>query len=193
MSDLANLPLDAIVLPEDARPKMPPIPDATAQDRQDGRHLAMIHNHYLGELSRVSMVLDRIKAGDNPPEALQQILLSTDLRRNLHAAGTICGQACQMLMMHHNIEEGHMFPGLEVPQNPALTAMVAHLKREHKVVHELLHRLEAAAQTLIQDPSEDNFDAAHAVFVKLMAVVRSHFSYEESELAEAIGYYLDGI
>ena len=71
--------------------------------------------------------------------------------------------------------------------------MVAKLRAEHEVVHELLMRLEAAATALVEEPSEARFAEAAAVFRKLEAVIRSHFGYEETELAEAIGYYLGGI
>ncbi len=193
MTELAHLPLDALALPDRARPKMPPIPRATEQHRRNGRQLAAIHRHYLMEMSRVAAVLDRIAAGDAPPEDLAAIILSTDMRRNLEAAGTICGHQCQVLTIHHNIEEFSMFPELEQQGNDALTALVAQLRKEHKVVHELLIRLEAAARTLIDAPTDANFETAHATFRQLRTVVISHFGYEEQEIAEAIGYYLNGI
>ena len=193
MSDLADLPLDALTLPDGDRPKMPPIAGASDIHRQKGRQLAAIHRHYLMEMARVAAVLDRISAGDAPPEELSSIILSTDMRRNLQAAGTICGHQCQMLGMHHNIEEYSMFPELEQQGNDALKALVAQLRQEHKVVHELLIRLEEAARALIDAPTDENFATARAVFHQLRAVVVSHFGYEETEIAEAIGYYLNGI
>jgi hemerythrin len=61
------------------------------------------------------------------------------------------------------------------------------------VVHELIIRLGRAAHTLAENPSDANFAQAAATFRKLEEVVRSHFGYEETELAEAIGYYLGSI
>lgn len=193
MSDLATLPLDALVIDPAPRPAMPPIPGATEGERRKGRHLAVIHRHYLSEMSQVAAVLDRIRAGDAPPQRLEQIILHSDMRRNLEAAGTICGQQCQVLTMHHNIEEFHMFAGLEAPGNAALTAVVAQLRAEHKVVHELLNRLGEAARALSAEPTEAGFEAAYEIFQRLRAAVVSHFGYEETELAEAIGHYLDDI
>lgn len=180
-------------LQEAARPKMAPIPGATDTDRAQGRQLAAIHRHYLMEMGRVDMVFRRIEAGDAPPEELAQIVLSTDVARNLTAMGTICGQQCQVLMMHHNIEEGHMFPGLAAPDNPALRAVIAKLRQEHEVIHALLVDLDRAAQALRESPSDATFAEARAAFDRLSAAIRSHFGYEETELAEAIGFYLDGI
>ena len=193
MTDLSILHLSDLTLPEAERPKMPPIAGASDLHRQKGGQLALIHRHYLGEMARVAAVLDRIAAGDSPPEELSAIILSTDMRRNLQAAGTICGHQCQVLSMHHNIEEFSMFPELEGQGNTALAAVVAQLRREHAVVHELLVRLERAAQALIEDPVEARFDKARAIFERLRATVISHFGYEETEIAKAIGFYLDGI
>ena len=180
-------------LNEATRPKMPPIAGATDRDRQNGRHLAAIHRHYLQEMARVEMVFRRIEAGDSPPEDLAQIVLSTDTSRNLTATGAICGQSCQMLMAHHNIEEGHMFPELAAHDNAALRAVVEKLKQEHEVIHALLLDLHSAAQALTETPSDTTFTAARTAFDALHAAIRSHFGYEETELAEAIGFYLDGI
>jgi hypothetical protein len=193
MTDLTHIPTDALALPEADRPKMPAIAGATEAHRRAGGQLALIHNHYLSEMDRMGAVLDRIAAGDSPPEELAAIILSSDMRRNLHAAGTICGHQCQVLTMHHNIEEFSMFPELENAGNTALAAVVAQLRREHKIVHALLDRLEAAAADLMRDPTPAHFDTAHTVFRHLKTVVTSHFSYEETEIAEAIGFYLGGV
>ena len=84
-----------------------------------------------------------------------------------------------------------MFPTLEGQGNPVLGAVVARLRAEHEVVHELIERLYRAAVDLVERPSEDTFAAAAEVFDKLTEVVRSHFGYEEAELEEAIGLFLD--
>ena len=67
------------------------------------------------------------------------------------------------------------------------------MKAEHEVVHELIIRLSHAARTLAEDPSDANLAQAAAIFRKLEEIIRSHFGYEETELAEAIGYYLGSI
>ena len=184
---------EATTLPEANRPKMPPIPGASPQAREKGRALAAIHQHYLREMSQVAAVLQRVRAGDAPPDHLKQIVLATDMRQNLHAVGTICGHQCQVLMMHHNIEEGHMFPGLEAAGNAALQSIVAQLKAEHEVIHAQITALANASDALAHTPTEPHFDQVQQCFERLYHSVRSHFGYEETELAEAIGHYLDGI
>lgn len=193
MTHLANAPVSALAIDPSERPSMPDIEGAAPDAREKGSALRHIHNHYRHEIARVAQVLARIKAGDSPPEELAHIVLASDMRRNLEAAGTICGHQCQVLMMHHNIEEGHMFPGLDAAGNTALSKIVARLKEEHLIVHELLRRLERTAHALASFPDQEAFDRVDEIFTQLSSVVASHFGYEESELEEAIGHYLDGI
>ena len=193
MTTLAHIPLDQLDLEEAARPKMPAIAEATDADRRKGRHLAAIHRHYLSEMAQIAAVLERIKAGDTPPEELASIVLASEMRKNFEVAGTICGHQCRVLTMHHDIEEQSLFPTLAAQGNVALTKVVNKLRAEHLVIHELLTRLGGAAQDLSKTPDETHFKAAFAVFFKLRTSVLSHFGYEEKELEEAIGLYLDGL
>ena len=193
MADLSTQPLEALDLDEAARPKAPPVPDATDQHRRQGRHLAAIHRHYLMEIAQVAAVLARIEARDAPPEHLKRIVLSLDMAQNFRAFGSLCGRECQVLQFHHDIESADMFPRIEGAGGGKFREIIAKLRAEHEVVHELIQRLGHAADALEQDPTEENFAQAAATFRKLEEVVRSHFGYEETELAEAIGYYLGSI
>ncbi len=190
---LTDTPLDELTVDAGDRPKAPPIPGATDADRQKGRHLAMIHAHYLSDMAQIARLMARIEAGEAPPTELADIVLSSDMAQNLRAFGSICGRECQVLMMHHDIEQAHMFPGLEAVQNEGLRAVVTRLRAEHEVVHELLNRLAYAAQALGADATDTRFDEVRAIYAKLFEVVRSHFRYEETELEEAIGVYLGGV
>ena len=193
MNDLSNLPLDNLSLNEAARPKAPSVPEATDLHRQQGLQLAAIHNHYLNEMAQIGAVLARIEAKDAPPEHLKRIVLSLDMTENLRGFGSLCGRECRVLKFHHDIESAEVFPRIEAAGGGRFREVVAKLKAEHEVVHELIIRLNRAADALTDDPSEANFAHAAAAFRKLEEVVRSHFGYEETELAEAIGYYLGSI
>lgn len=191
--DLTTAPLDDLSVETGTRPKAPPIPGTTEADRQKGRHLAMIHAHYLADMAQIARLMARIEAGDAPPADLAEIVLSSDMAQNLRAFGSICGRECRVLMMHHDIEQAHMFPGLEAAQNDGIRAVVARLREEHEVVHELLNRLAKAARALEAETTDARFEELRAVYARLFDVVRSHFRYEETELEEAIGVYLGGI
>ena len=193
MNDLSTYPLDDLSLNEAARPKAPAVPEATDLHRMQGQQLAAIHKHYLNEMAQIGAVLARIEAGDSPPEHLKRIVLSLDMTENLRGFGSLCGRECQILKFHHDIESADMFPRIEAAGGGKFREVVAKLKAEHEVVHELIIRLDRAADALTDDPSEAHFSHAASTFRKLQEIVRSHFGYEETELAEAIGYYLGAI
>ena len=193
MTDLSTHPLDDLSLNEAARPKAPPVPEATVLHRKLGRQLAAIHRHYLMEMVQIGAVLARIEARDAPPEHLKGIVLSLDMTVNLRRFGSLCGRECQVLKFHHDIESANMFPRIVSVGGGKFREVVAKLMAEHEVVHELIIRLNRAADALTDDPSEAHFAQAAATFRKLEEIVRSHFGYEETELAEAIGYYLGAI
>ena len=193
MTDLSTLPLDDLDLDESARPKAPKVPAATDRHRRQGRQLAAIHRHYLMEMAQIGAVLARIEAGDAPPKDLKQIVLSLDMAENFRAFGNLCGHECRMLKIHHDIEGADMFPRIDAAGGGMFREVVAKLLSEHEVVHELIIRLGRAAEALMEDPSEANFAHAAATYRKLEEIVRSHFGYEETELVEAIGYYLGSV
>lgn len=193
MTDLSTQPLDELSVDEAARPKAPPVPEATDLHRRQGQQLAAIHSHYLREMAQIGAVLARIEARDAPPEHLKRLVLSLDMAENFRAFGSLCGRECHVLKFHHDIESTDMFPRIEAAGGGRFREVVAKLKAEHEVVHELIIRLSRAADALAESPSEANFVQAGNTFRKLEEVVRSHFGYEETELAEAIGYYLGSI
>ncbi|MBY5989755.1 hemerythrin domain-containing protein [Roseovarius atlanticus] len=193
MTDLSTRSLDDLTLDEAARPTAPPVPEATDRHRRQGRQLAAIHRHYLMEMAQIGAVLARIEARDSPPDDLRQIVLSLDMAENFRVFGTLCGRECQVLKFHHDIETTDMFPRIEAAGGGMFREVVAKLMSEHEVVHELIVRLGDAADALADNPDEANFAQAAATYRKLEEVVRSHFGYEETELEEAIGYYLGSV
>ncbi|QFT82561.1 hypothetical protein FIU89_18185 [Roseovarius sp. THAF27] len=193
MTDLSTRSLDDLTLDEAARPTAPPVPEATDRHRRQGRQLAAIHRHYLMEMAQIGAVLARIEARDSPPDDLRQIVLSLDMAENFRVFGTLCGRECQVLKLHHDIETTDMFPRIEAAGGGMFLEVVAKLLSEHEVVHELIVRLGHAADALADNPVEANFAQAAATYRKLEEVVRSHFGYEETELEEAIGYYLGSV
>ena len=193
MTDLSTQSLQDLSLNEAARPKAPPVPEATDMHRRQGKQLAAIHRHYLQDIAQIAAVLARIEAGETPPEHLKRIVLHLDMAENFRAFGSLCGRECQILKFHHDIEGADMFPRIEAAGGGVFREIVAKLKAEHEVVHELIVRLDQAADALASEASDANFAKAAETFRKLEEIVRSHFRYEETELEEAIGYYLGSI
>lgn len=187
MNTLHDTPLADLTVEFGTRPEMPALPEATEQDRRMGRRLAAIHRMHLNDVGRIGIVLDRIEADEASGEDLSAALLSASFAQNVRQFGSLCGRECKVLTFHHDAEEYSLFPELAGKGNDALRAVVARLVEEHKVVHELLIRLERAAMALMFEVDAEKFNEARAVFRQLESVVHSHFGYEETQLEEAIG------
>lgn len=178
-----------IDLDEATRPSAPAIPGATEQDRAAGRQLAAIHAAYLAELDALEGLLSAVERGEASAGAVSAAVGSLTLERNYRQFGTLCGRQCYVLTMHHTIEERHMFPAISARAAPGLLAVIERLQAEHVVVHQLLERLSEASLALGAQAGPAEFAATRDTFRALLKVVRSHFRYEETELAEAIGVY----
>ena len=189
MSQLAGQALDKLHVEFGTRPTMPALDGVTPSQKQAGRHLAAIHRSHLRDMGQIAQVLSFIANGTAEPAALQQALQRLPLAENMRQFGALCGRECQVLTFHHDAEEQSMFPQIEAAGMAELTAVVARLREEHLVVHELLERLKASAAKLANSGDPVAFAESKATFEQLHKVVISHFGYEETELAEALGLY----
>lgn len=174
----------------DERPSMPALENVTEAEQRAGLHLAAIHRMHLRDMQRLVHVLEQVEQGAVSPEVFAQEVSNVELAHNMHMFGTMCGRECQVLTFHHDAEEHMIFPQLEQQNIQALSRVVARLKQEHLIVHELITRLETAAHALVQNPDEHNFARTKATFVQLQTAVISHFGYEETELREALGRFV---
>ena len=172
------------------RPNMPALANVTEAEQRAGLHLAAIHRMHLRDMQRLARVLEQVEQGAVSPEVFAQEVSNVELTHNMRIFGTMCGRECQVLTFHHDAEEHMIFPQLEQQNIQALSRVVDRLKQEHLIVHELITRLETAAQALVQNPDEHNFAKTKATFAQLHNVVISHFGYEETELREALGRFV---
>lgn len=193
MNNISKKPLEELTVEYGERPRLPPLPGATEAHRRHGRRLAAIHRMYLADIARIGALIDHIDEGRATANVLATEVRNLDITQNYRMFGTLCGQECRVLGFHHDAEEHGIFPQLEAQGHSAISALVARLRTEHEVVHELLERLEGAATALMSEPSDASFNEARAVFRQLEAVIRSHFGYEETELEEALGLYVPHI
>lgn len=180
--------LEGIPFLDDAtRPKAPTIPGVTPAQRAQGRRLALYHRHHLAELAAVRVALDRFLAGAGAVEAITDGVTSLSLAENYRAFGNLCGRQCHLLQMHHDIEEGDMYP--RIRQAAGLHQVLDRLSAEHRTVHGLLERIRDIVQSVTLEPTAERVLALREVYEVFERVVVSHFGYEERELEEAIGYY----
>jgi iron-sulfur cluster repair protein YtfE (RIC family) len=172
------------------RPSMPALQNVTEAEYRAGLHLAAIHRMHLRDMQRLTHMLEQVEQGAVSPKVFAQEVSKVELTHNMRMFGTMCGRECQVLTFHHDAEEHMIFPQLEQQNIQALSRVVERLKQEHLIVHELITRLETAAQALVQNPDEHNLAKAKATFAQLHTVVISHFGYEETELREALGRFV---
>lgn len=178
-----------IEIPDDAtRPSAQKIDGVTSQQRRHGRRLALFHEMHLREMSRVNRAMSQVFAGDGTAEGLLVTINSMQMVSNMRQLGNLCGATCQMLTSHHSIEDHYVFPSL-LGHSEGLNRVVERLQAEHRIIHDLLERLEGAAVAMIKNPGTQTANALRSAFKQLERFVISHFGYEQTELEEALGFY----
>ena len=176
------------LLDDSTRPTAPKIEGVTPAQRRLGKRLALIHAHHLEQINQVRWVMEQVEAGEQSAATLVDAISSMQMTNNYRLFGNLCGRECQMLTLHHTIEDHHMFPALRQGSD-GLKKVVDRLSEEHLIIHQLLEALEAGARNAVTRPDRETFTELKKAFVALERFVRSHFGYEQEELEEALGYY----
>jgi len=180
--------IQGIALLDDAtRPQAPPIPGATEAQRAHGRRLGLYHRYHLDEIAAVRHALDRFLAGLGTAEDVADGVAAMTMIDNYRIFGTLCGRQCQLLEMHHTIEDQSLFPRLR--RNEGLRPVLDRLKAEHVTIHALSERLQAASRAIAHDPAAAAASSLAEIFAVFARTVASHFGYEERQLEEALGVY----
>ena len=177
------------LLDDRARPKAPALEGATEVHKLPGRHLKMIHRHHLQQMGQVRRVLDLVAEGAAQPDTLRDAVGGLDLKESMRMFGNLCGQECQMLTAHHDIESAYLFPVLQQRGNDGIRKVVERLMAEHEIIHYYLLELENGVAKLMTAQNAENFDDIKITFLALERIIKSHFNYEETELETAIGFY----
>jgi iron-sulfur cluster repair protein YtfE (RIC family) len=179
---------DIEFLDDATRPLAPDIDGVSEEQRERGRHLAMIHAMHLQELAQARRAMERVKAGEAAVSDVAEAVSAMQMNANYRLFGNLCGRECRMLEFHHTAEDQYLFPLLR-DVDPHLRKVVERLSGEHQVIGQLLERLEAAAVRAVTTPGAETFGPLSEVFLTLERIVRSHFGYEQTQLEAAIGYW----
>jgi hypothetical protein len=170
------------VLHENRRPSAPePAADVTftSGGLLAGRHLIDVHDQYRSELAELRDVLEQVRSRTVDAGKGRAELQAMVARVNAWAVGGYCQRQCLSLTEHHGIEDASIFPHLRQRQ-PDLTPVLDALQDEHRVIHALLERVDAALIALAQQP--DELTELADVIDLLTDTAHSHFAYEEREL-----------
>jgi hypothetical protein len=181
--------LDGITFLDDAtRPEPPKLEGLTPSQRMAGAHLREIHDHLRENMRFLAGLIERASRGAVSVEDTEAEMARLDIVGNFRRFGTLCGQHCRFVEMHHSIEDQAVFPAL-ARQSDVLRKIAERLRAEHVVVHELLVRLGDALTLLAREPTEAHFAAAREVYEAFARVLLSHLGYEEEAIGDALGFY----
>lgn len=153
-------------------------------ERAPGDHLRQVHDMYRAELDVVTALADAVRSGDADLADLRATVHGMALRANVEQFGALCARYCALVTNHHTLEDASIFPEVrEIGGDYA--ALVDQLEHEHLQIHVQLRRLDDALVAFDSDPATlprvlDEVDV-------LARVLRSHFTYEETQLAEPLG------
>jgi hemerythrin-like domain-containing protein len=158
--------------------------DSTRIGRAQQDLLRRVHDHLRSELATILVAVDQVAAGAADPGATRSMINALTMRENFWALGSFCAGYCQMLSMHHGIEDAAMFPGL-LARNAALAPVVERLTADHELVAGVLVELDSALVALL-DGGRD-VATIRQLAQRLSDLLLPHLAYEEEQLLPVIG------
>jgi hypothetical protein len=174
--------------------RVPPIDDATRPrssrglelsfvQQLPGQHLRAIHDVFRGDLRVLRDRLEEVRRGEATVADLRAAVHHLTGRQSLETLGGFCAQFCGFVTLHHTIEDQAMFPA--VAGLPDYAPVARRLAEEHLVIHAHLVRIDEVLLRL--DGDLDAFAELDEAVAGLAEDLLSHFTYEETELAEPLG------
>lgn len=180
--------LDIGFLDDATRPVPIRLEGLTAAQKAAGEHLRAVHDHLRDNMKTLGRLIERASKGGVVAAQVTEEASSLVMVTNYRRFGNLCGQHCQIVNVHHSIEDEAVFPAIAA-QGEAFAAIADRLRAEHVVIHELLVRLVAALGALAQEPGADRFDETVEIYRALERVLLSHLGYEEDAIGDALGYF----
>lgn len=168
------------LLDEASRPRAPKRPGSptTPVGEHSADFLVAVHEHLRAGLAEVVRVVQSV-AGPADAGAARRAVAASALGGTHRALGAFCARFCQVVAVHHAIEDQRMLPDLEAAE-PALAPVLRRLEHEHERIHEVLVALDRSLVALAT--GQAGVEAVHHGVRRLEAVLLSHLAYEEEEL-----------
>jgi len=165
------------------RPRVAGSIELTPHQRVGGLHLRQVHDHFRQQLEAMTRAVEAVRDGVGDLDDVRTQVHGLAPALSAQQASGLCRQVCRFLTMHHTFEDQGMFPAVATLE--AYAPVAARLAEEHLVIHEHLERVDDLAVAVHTDPSRVA-ELVGAV-ADLRADLESHFTYEESEMAEPLG------
>lgn len=180
--------LDIGFLDDATRPAPIRLEGLTEAQRAPGLHLKEVHDHLRGNMKTLAVLIERAAAGEVSATAATDEAVGLAMVANYRRFGNLCGQHCNIVNVHHSIEDEAVFPAIAA-QGAGFKAIADRLRAEHVVVHELLLRLIDALGELALEPGPSRFTDTLEIYRALERVLLSHLGYEEEAIGDALGYF----
>ena len=185
---LTAMLLDIGFLDDATRPAPIRLEGLTPAQRAPGEHLRAVHDHLRDNMVTLGHLIERAASGGADAAEVTAEAANLAMVSNYRRFGNLCGQHCQIVNMHHSIEDEAIFPNIAA-QGAGLAALPDPLRAEHVVVHELLVRLITALGELATEPGPERFDDTVEIYRALERALLSHLGYEEEAIGDALGYF----
>ncbi len=180
--------LDIQFLDDATRPEPIRLDGLTPAQRAPGLRLKAVHDHLRDNMTTLGRLIERAAAGGGSATEIAGEAAGLAIVGNYRRFGTLCGQHCQIVHMHHSIEDEAVFPAIAA-QGAAFRKIADRLRVEHEVVHELLLRLIDSLALLAAAPDRMRFDETLELYRALERVLLSHLGYEEAAIGDALGFF----
>jgi hypothetical protein len=153
-----------------------------------GQHLfdelRWVHDGIRRDLRTCRALAEKVRDGAAP-------ILVRDGVRALQTNGPLwqlrmnCLSYCAHVHMHHGAEDALLFPGLR-RMEPGLGPVIERLEADHRIVSDILDRIEAAANALDGRGDATARTELAAALERLSAHLLEHLDFEESALRPTI-------
>ena len=139
-------------------------------------------------MKTLAVLIERAATGEVGAKDATDEAAGLAMVANYRRFGNLCGQHCNIVNVHHSIEDEAIFPAIAA-QGAGFKAIADRLRAEHVVVHELLIRLIDALGELALEPGPGRFADTLEIYRALERVLLSHLGYEEEAIGDALGYF----
>jgi hypothetical protein len=147
-----------------------------------GDRLIAIHGQIRQQTSTLRQAISDVKTGVGTRQAAQTALESLSIGQKNPGLGSLCTGYCELLTVHHTMEDHRVFPGLG-KTHLNLRGILEQLFREHEVVAALIERLRKG---LAEASNRTGLRKLDEVAQCLAEQLDSHLAYEEAQLFEVL-------
>lgn len=140
--------------------------------------------------SRIAAFGDELIAvHDELRERLRQLRANVGSGGNVdderHSLRAHCAAFCAAVTLHHTSEDRRAFPVL-ADDAPELRPIIAKFAEDHELIADILDRVDREVHLLPDEPTTEELRRFHGELDGLVAIMESHFSFEERRIVSAL-------